>query len=143
MRRVAMMRATFPDALVTGHEPLIPAMTNDPKDRHVLAAAVRADAAVIVTTNLKDFPSAALAPYDIDAVSPDDFLLNQLELNRIATLTCVVDMAHARNRPPVRPVELLDRFSVIAPQFAEEAKAQILNQSEPSPWLIHQRREID
>lgn len=43
------MRTAFPDARVTGHEPLIPAMTNHPKDRHVLAAAAHADAAVIVT----------------------------------------------------------------------------------------------
>lgn len=74
------MRTAFPDARVTGYESLIPAMTNHPKDRHVLAAAARADAAVIVTANLKDFPAAALEPYQIDAVHPDDFLLDQLEL---------------------------------------------------------------
>ena len=53
-------------------------MTNDPKDQHVLAAAVRADAAVIVTANLGDFPASALQPYDITAVHPDDFLLESI-----------------------------------------------------------------
>jgi predicted nucleic acid-binding protein len=40
---------------VTGHEPLIAAMKNDEKDRHVVAAAVKAGAQVIVTSNLKHF----------------------------------------------------------------------------------------
>lgn len=35
-------------------------MTNDPKDRHVLAAAVRGHAGLIVTANIKDFPASAL-----------------------------------------------------------------------------------
>ena len=70
-RRVQMMSRAFPDALVEGYEDLIPAMTNDPKDRHVLAAAVRSGAGVIVTANLKDFPTASTKRYEIEAVHPD------------------------------------------------------------------------
>lgn len=76
--RVDAMRNFFPDALVEHYEGLIPAMTNDPKDRHVLAAAVRAGAELIVTSNTKDFPATTLNPYDIGVRSPDDFLLDQL-----------------------------------------------------------------
>jgi hypothetical protein len=36
-------------------------MTCDPKDRHVLAAAVRSDAAVLVTFNMDDFPDTSTA----------------------------------------------------------------------------------
>ena len=79
-RRAAAMRETFPDAEVTGYESLIPAMTNHEKDRHVLAAAVRADAAVIVTLNLRDFPHESLEPYELEARHPDEFLLDQLDL---------------------------------------------------------------
>lgn len=122
-RRVATMQTVFPDAMVTGYEPLVPAMTNDPKDRHVLAAAVRADAAVIVTTNLKDFPQASLAPYALSVVSPDDFLLDQLELYPGQTLACLQQMASARTRPPVIVPELLGRFAEIAPRFAEQVRA--------------------
>lgn len=43
-RRVAAMEAAFEDAKVTGYEPLVDSMTNDKKDRHVLAAAVRCGA---------------------------------------------------------------------------------------------------
>jgi hypothetical protein len=39
-RRIEAMNAAFPEALVTGYESLVDSMTNDPKDRHVIAAAV-------------------------------------------------------------------------------------------------------
>src|SRR3954447_5092875 len=69
--RLRQMSGSFPDALVTGYESLIDGMTNHPKDRHVLAAAVRANAEVIVTFNLSDFPPPALKPYDVAAIHPD------------------------------------------------------------------------
>lgn len=51
-----LMNANVRDCLVTGYEPLIDGLTlPDPDDRHVLAAAIRASADVIVTFNLKDF----------------------------------------------------------------------------------------
>jgi predicted nucleic acid-binding protein len=45
-------RANFGEAWITGYEPLIPRMTNDEKDRHVVAAAVQAQAGIILTLNL-------------------------------------------------------------------------------------------
>lgn len=80
-RRVSAMRKHFPGAIVEGHEGLMNAMTNDPKDRHVLAAAVRANVALLVTDNVKDFPPRALAPYTISSVTTDEFLLDQLDLD--------------------------------------------------------------
>src|SRR5690242_4361969 len=73
-RRVMVMRQFFPEAMVTGHEPLINAMRNHPKDRHVLAAAVVVDADAIITANIRDFPTNALAPHAIEVLHPDDFL---------------------------------------------------------------------
>jgi hypothetical protein len=70
------MNAAVRDCLVTGYEDLIESLAlPDPDDRHVLAAAIRADAEVIVTFNLKDFPAGVLAGYNIEAQHPDDFLL--------------------------------------------------------------------
>jgi hypothetical protein len=40
-RREEELRRHFPEAWVEGYKPLIDAMTNHPKDRHVLAVAVR------------------------------------------------------------------------------------------------------
>ncbi|MCX6379008.1 MAG: PIN domain-containing protein [Armatimonadetes bacterium] len=60
--------------LVTGYEALIPALSlPDPDDRHVLAAAITANASVIVTFNLSDFPAQTLSAYKTRAVHPDDF----------------------------------------------------------------------
>lgn len=51
-------------------------MTNHPKDRHVVAAAVECGAHVIVTSNLKDFPPAALLKCGVESRHPDSFLLS-------------------------------------------------------------------
>lgn len=71
----------FADAWIEDYDPLIPTMTNHPKDRHVLAAAVRTGAQTIVTFNLKDFPEASLTPWNVEAQSPDDFLVHQYHLD--------------------------------------------------------------
>ena len=69
------------DCLVTGYEPLIPALDlPDPDDRHVLAAAIAGRCDVIVTCNLRDFPEKAVAPYGIEVLHPDNFLSNHLDL---------------------------------------------------------------
>jgi len=52
----------------------------DPDDRHVLAAAIAGRCDVIVTQNLKDFPDAVLAPFQIEAQHPDEFLCSHLSL---------------------------------------------------------------
>lgn len=60
-----LMNAHVRDCLVTGYESLIPALSlPDSNDRHVLAAAIRASASIIVTYNLKDFPSEWIDRYD-------------------------------------------------------------------------------
>jgi predicted nucleic acid-binding protein len=75
-RRIAFMNAAFEDALVTGYESLIDQMGNDPKDRHVLAAAVAAGADSIITCNLRDFRPAACEPHGVVAEHPDSVLLD-------------------------------------------------------------------
>ena len=73
---VQELRAHFADAFVEpGYKKLIPAMSNDIKDRHVLAAAVKGGCEVIVTYNMRHFPKEILAPLDVTAMTPDEFLL--------------------------------------------------------------------
>ncbi len=75
-----LMDQAAPDALVTGYESLIDSLElPDRDDRHVLAAAIRCGASVIVTLNLSDFPNAALAEFGIEAQHPDDFVLALLD----------------------------------------------------------------
>ena len=74
-----LMEAYVGDVTVTNYEHLIPTLSlPDPDDRHVLAAALHGRANVIVTSNLGDFPAAALAPHSITAQSPDEFVLSLL-----------------------------------------------------------------
>ena len=69
------------DALVTGYEDLIEGLRlPDPDDRHVLAAAIRGRADVIVTRNTKHFPNNALKPFGIAAQHPDEFVVHLLDL---------------------------------------------------------------
>lgn len=120
--RLASIRESFPDALVVGYESLIPGMTCDSKDRHVLAAAVRGDAQVLVTFNLHDFPPASLDGLDIEAVHPDQFLLDQLDLYPGAVTNTLATWSEDCQNPHLSVPELL-AFLVKSgvPEFATEA----------------------
>ena len=112
------LTVAFPEAIVTGHEHLIDTMPNHPKDRHVLAAAVAAGAQVIVTSNLRDFPEAALKPFSVEALSPDAFLVQLFRQDSNGMTQVVVDQAHDLRRPPKSVSEVLDMLAKHAPNFA-------------------------
>jgi hypothetical protein len=117
--RESEIRRHFPEAWVEGHEDLISAMTNHPKDRHVLAAAVRCHAEVIVTHNVKDFPRTALEPYSITAMGPSTFLRILYELDPEFVADTLARQATSINRT----VEyVLDRLSINAPGFVSYFK---------------------
>jgi hypothetical protein len=95
-----LINGAIPDCLITGYESLIEGLKlPDPRDRHVLAAAIKAGAQVIVTANLKDFPAELLAPWNIEAKSPDDFVLDQISIDDRTVFACVQAIADARNHP--------------------------------------------
>jgi predicted nucleic acid-binding protein len=97
------------DALVTGYENLIDGLhLPDPDDRHVLAAAIRGRADVIVTANLKDFPAESLAPFGIDAQHPDEFILHLLDLAPGKVSGAARDHRHSLKNPPKTIEEYLD-----------------------------------
>jgi predicted nucleic acid-binding protein len=77
-----MIKNFFDEAFVTKHTLLIPSMPINEKDRHVLAAAIASGAQIIVTQNLKDFPPHHLAPFEVEALSADDFLIQQFTQNK-------------------------------------------------------------
>ncbi len=123
---VLKIQARFDDAMVTGLGGLgAGSMSNHPGDRHVLAAGVRGRADAIVTDNLKHFGPDALAPYDIEAQTPDQFLLNQLSLSPDAVRRSVEACAATTGKGgrPVLPAPdwlvLLDRS---VPEFVAEAR---------------------
>ncbi|SFE15083.1 PIN domain-containing protein [Actinopolyspora alba] len=124
-RRVRVMRTQFRDALVTDYESLVPSMTNDRKDRHVLAAAIRGGAAVLVTDNTKDFPYEATEPYDIGVVTPDEFLLDQLDLHPHETLRCLSELVVDRRSPPEDLFSFLPKLAKTVPDFCAAVRRSV------------------
>lgn len=122
-KRLERMRAAFPDATVTGYEHLVDAMTTDPKDRHVAAAAVVGAAALIVTANTRDFPGDALAPYNIHAAHPDEFLQDQLDLAPGVTLESLRRQRAEYTRPQFTFAEFYMTMAMTVPGFAAQAAA--------------------
>ncbi|MBT8224394.1 MAG: PIN domain-containing protein [Dactylosporangium sp.] len=127
-RRIAFMNAAFEDALVTGYESLIGKMDNDPKDRHVLAAAVTAGADSVITCNLRDFPLAACQPHGVVAEHPDTFLLDLWARERRTLLRVLGEQAASTGRRGVRMTthQILDYLAKAgASRFAAAARPHV------------------
>lgn len=104
-----LMNASVRDCLVTGYEAITSGLQlPDPDDRHVLAAAIRCNADVIVTFNLDDFPIQALAPYGVEAQHPDEFILHLLDLNPAMVCGAAERQRSRLKNPPKTPDEYLD-----------------------------------
>ena len=116
----AVMTRVFPDAEVTGYEPLVASMTNHEKDRHVVAAAVKSGAQVIATSNVKDF---AVLPPGVEAQSPDEFLGNLFDLEPEQFLALLREQATDLINPPITFDALLDRLARSAPETVAAIRA--------------------
>jgi len=122
----AAMRRVFEDAWVqdTAIAHLEPSMTNDPKDRHVLAAAVVSEAQTIVTINLRDFPAPSIEPYGIQVQHPDEFLLGLFGLDPDLAVAVIRDQAAALKRPPLTITDVLDALATAGvPEFSDAVRA--------------------
>lgn len=104
-----LMNAAVRDCMVTGYARLVDTVElPDPSDRHVVAAAIRARAQLIVTFNLKHFPAEELAAWDIEAKHPDDFLVDQFHLDAIRVHQAVQAVADSWSNPPGTSDDVLD-----------------------------------
>lgn len=125
-RRRDQMETFFEDALVEGWEPLeTSVLLPDPDDRHAVAAALAGRADLIVTGNVKDFPPATLGTWDLEVQSPDDFLLNQLDLDPDRVMHALQRQVDAARNPRITlPVLVASLARAGAPRFAAEAAGQ-------------------
>lgn len=97
------------DAVVTGYEDLIPGLQlPDPNDRHVLAAAIRGQADVIVTMNLRDFPADVVGAFGIEAQHPDEFVLHLFDLALGAVIAAAETHRQCLKNPPKTMSEYLE-----------------------------------
>ncbi|MBK5400036.1 PIN domain-containing protein [Pseudomonas sp. TH39(2020)] len=108
-RTSELMDQALSDACVTGYEDLIEGLTlPDIDDRHVLAAAIRCNASVIVTFNQKDFPGEALGPFGIEAQHPDEFVDNLFNLDPAAVIAAAQRQRKQLKMPPMNVSSYLD-----------------------------------
>ncbi|MGH7171409.1 MAG: PIN domain-containing protein [Gemmataceae bacterium] len=118
-----LMNEAIRDCLVTGYEDLIASLSlPDPDDRHVLAAAIRADADLIVTYNLTDFPAETLARFDIKAQHPDDVLVGLFDQAPAVVCAAVKRQRESLQNPPKTAEELL---ATLESQGLTQAVAQL------------------
>src|SRR5947209_20096676 len=123
---VDQLKAAFPESWVDGYKDLIPAMKNQEKDRHVLAAAVKSGSESIVTFNVRDFKSEAVEPYGIDVYTPGEFLIQMYDLNpELVTHTLHQQSAELKN-----PRTLAETLTTLSNQgcasFATHVSARLV-----------------
>lgn len=119
-RLITLMKTAFPEAVVAGYGTLVDSMANHPKDRHVAAAAHKADAQLIITHNLKDFVPL---PQGIEARSPDDFLCDLFDLDPQGMFALLRAQAEALRNPPVSLDSLLTGLAKTVPSFVQVVAA--------------------
>ncbi len=121
-RRIRAIEEAFPEALIEGYEGLVSAIDTgvNPKDRHVVAAAIRAGADCIVSDNTKHFPNASLSRYGIECLSAEDFLVHQYHLDPDTFIAILRDQAKCIQRSLADLVALLSKH---VPQLADLIKA--------------------
>ncbi|WP_295015394.1 PIN domain-containing protein [uncultured Micrococcus sp.] len=124
--RTAVMNQAFDDACVEGWEELLSAISlPDENDRHVVAAAIQGRADLIVTANLKDFPEDVLGQFNLEAQHPDEFFVNQLDLDAGQVMRSLQVQAAATRNPALTVADILASLERCdAWRFAEAARAQ-------------------
>jgi predicted nucleic acid-binding protein len=118
------MKLAFPEAIIEVTERLIPCMDNDKGDRHVLAAALIAKAQVIVTDNLKHFPSESLSQFRVEAQSSDQFLTYLYDLFPESMLEVLQTQVSVLRNPPMSVSSLLDLLEKSVPTFVNRFRQE-------------------
>ncbi|RED28020.1 PIN domain-containing protein [Rhodopseudomonas thermotolerans] len=103
------MEEAFEDASVDDYDDFLSACISlpDANDAHVLAAALKTQAATIVTDNLKDFPETILTPLNIEARSTDAFIADTISLDLGRAVAVIRNMRLRLKRPEKTPQILL------------------------------------
>jgi hypothetical protein len=67
---------------------------------------------MIVTANLRDFPAESLGDVGLEVQHPDDFLLNQLDLEPDLTIATLHRQAAATKRPSITTPVVLEHLAL-------------------------------
>lgn len=99
-RIIGLMRTHFPESEIIGYELLIPSVGCHKKDRHVLAAAIKAGTSLLITDNIADFPSASTQPHGIQVLTADQFLLELLDASPATVIHTLTRQAERYKQDP-------------------------------------------
>ena len=124
-RLLHVVRDAFPEAVVHDYAGLIDSLTCRPGDRHVLAAAIKGSAQIVVTFNLRHFPAAALRPHRVVAQHPDRFLSDLFLASPSQLVQIIVEQARDLRRPPATPDRVLATLAQHAPGFVQLLRQKV------------------
>jgi predicted nucleic acid-binding protein len=111
IKRVQKINKAFADAMVQNYDGLVDSLTlPDEKDRHVLAAAIKVNADIIVTNNLKDFPAEYLNTFGLTAKTADDFLTDIIDLNPDEAIAAFREMVLNKKNPTLDEFQVLEQL---------------------------------
>ncbi|GGR23795.1 PIN domain-containing protein [Deinococcus ruber] len=109
-----LMDAAVPDALVEDDQALIESLSSpDLDDRHVLAAAITAQADILITWNVRHFPQEAVSAWGIEMLTPDDLVCRLFALAPQDTRQSVEALRVSLKSPPYSWPGLLERFEQV------------------------------
>ena len=124
------MERAFEEAVVSGYEDLQPGLGElpDANDAHVIAAAVKTRASVIVTENLRDFPERILRPLDLEAKTADEFIADTVDLD-IGRAIPMIRRMRERLKLPEKTAEalLLDMEASGLTHTVDSLRAHVLS----------------
>lgn len=121
---VDQLVSAFPEAAeVDGYE-RIPVRGVPESKAHVLAAAIRGRAQLIVAEDIADYPADALVPYRIEAMGVDDFLRDLLDVDPERMIDVLEMLSGCRQLPTPMTIEgFLDMLEAgRCPGFAADAR---------------------
>lgn len=104
---IALLKARWPDAEVTYSDDLEASLhLPDPNDTHVLAAAISGKADVLLTMNLKDFPTAVVSAHGVVRRDPDGLLREMFDENPDIVAAVAEDVRQTAERLSGQPQDI-------------------------------------
>jgi len=102
------MDIAFPDASKSINIGLLKSdILPDPNDVHVLQLAISTKSQYIITSNLKDFPKHVVGKYGVEAIPPDEFILELINTNQVFVINAFKRQVSMLVNPPKTAIEVL------------------------------------
>lgn len=130
---IGAMRRAFPDATVQVPVGLVEEMDNDPKDHHVVAVALHANATVIITNNLRHFVSDRLRNAGIEVISPGALVERLLDEAPEVVVTAITHLAERWVSPPRTFDAIIELLAAHASMANAIARVRELRSADEQP----------